>query len=46
MSSNAGRIVRSNITKMLADAIVNTSHPRPIVGNGVTGMNEYLLSQS
>ena len=28
-------IVRNDITKMQADAIVNTANPRPIVGGGV-----------
>ena len=31
-------ILRNDITKMKADAIVNTANPRPIIGSGVDSM--------
>jgi O-acetyl-ADP-ribose deacetylase (regulator of RNase III) len=31
-------ILRNDITKMKADAIVNTANPRPVIGSGVDSM--------
>ena len=31
-------ILRNDITKMIADAIVNTANPRPVIGSGVDSM--------
>ena len=42
----AFEIIRNDITKVKADAVVNTANPRPVIGGGTDARNYYPICDS